>query len=107
MNFLRLLFDEVNEKIVLIDRNRKNFNCKRLFKLIAEHKSIEKKVQLYYSTLTRCTAYCLVGLIVGFIANLYVVIFSNNHIHKIFSFLTGFTCLMFEVMLMFEMVALT
>lgn len=47
VNYLKLRFDQVNEKIFKILNNKKRFNYKKLFKIISEHKSIERKTELY------------------------------------------------------------
>ena len=107
VNYVKLRFDQVNEKMLLINQNQKNFYYKRLFKLISEHKSIEKKVKLYNSKITRLFTCCLTGLTIGFISNLYVLIFSNDLIHKIFSFYIAFITLIFEVFCMLKIVVVT
>ena len=107
INYLRLRYDQINEKFLMIYNDKKKFQCKKLLKIISEHKSIERKTQLYNSRINRSLACCFIGLTIGMVANLYIMTFSNDSIHRIFSILTGSAILLFELIIMFEMVALT
>ena len=107
VNYLKLRFDQVNEKILNILNNKKRFNYKKLFKVISEHKSIETKTELYNSALNRCAACALAGITIGIIANLYIVTFSSNNIHKMFSLLSGSGAFIFELIIMLKVVMLS
>lgn len=107
VNYLKIRFDQVNEKMLAIYKNKNKFNMKKLLKIISEHKSIERKTQLYNLRINGSVRCCLIGLTIGLIANLYIVIFSHDNIHQIVSILNGSGILAFEIIIMSEMVALT
>ena len=107
INYIRLRFNQINEKLILIYDGKKKLNIKKLSKIMSEHKSIERKTQLYNSQLNRIILCWLTGMTIGMIACLYIVIFSKDYIHRIFSLFTASTVLIVEFIIIIEMAALT
>ena len=107
INYLRFRFNQINEKLLLIYNDKKKFNIKKLLKIMSEHKSIERKTQLYNLRINRSALGCLMGFTIGIVANLHIITFSNDPIHRIFSTLTALGVLIFETIIILEMVTLT
>ena len=107
VSYMKFRFNQINEKLLLIYDGKKKLNIKKLLKIISEHKSIERKMQLYNSRINRSILCIMIGLTIGMIANLYIVTFSNDFIHRMFSLFTASGVLLFEIVVMIEMVALT
>ena len=67
INYIRFRFNQINEKLLLIYNGEKKLNIKKLLKIILEHKSIERKMQLYNSRINRSVLCCMIVLTIGMI----------------------------------------
>ena len=107
VSYKKFRFNQINEKLILIYDDKKKLNIKKLSKIMSEHQSIERKIQLYNSRMNRIILCCMIGLTIQMIAYLYIVTFSKDYIHRIFSLFTASGVLIFEFIVMIEMAALT
>ena len=104
--YLKLRFNQINEKLIKIDK-MKSFKSKNLLKILLEHKSIECKVNLYNVNFNRCAAAVLFGMTLAFIANLHIVIESQNQLIRLYSFSISVSLFMIEASILFEIMSLT
>ena len=103
--YLKLRFNQINEKLIKMSK-RKLFKPKQLIKILLEHKSIEKKTELYNESFNRCAAVVLIGFTMGFIANLQIITFSKYQLNQLYSFSLGSSLLLLEIFISNEMVSL-
>lgn len=106
VNYLKFRFDQINEKLINVFKN-KTFKYKQLLKLLKEHKSIEKKTQLYNASFHRQAGFALIGLTSAIIASLYIINGSPNILDRILSFSFASSTLLMEIIILIEMVSLT
>lgn len=104
--YLKLRFNQINEKLMKVYKI-KSFKSKYLLKIILEHKSIEFKVKLCNSNFNRCAAAILFGMTLAFIANLYIIIFSQNQFIRLYSFSLSISLFVIETIILVEIMSLT
>ena len=106
VNYLKFRFDQINEKLISVFKNR-TFKYKHLLKLLKEHKSIEMKTQLYNASFDRQAGFALIGLTSAAIASLYIICGSPSLMNRILSFLFASSTLLMEIIILIQMVSLT
>lgn len=99
--YLKLRFNQINEKLMKIDK-MKSFKSKNLLKILLEHKSIECKVNVYNVNFNRCAAAVLFGMTLAFIANLHIIIESQNQLICLYSLSISISLFMIEASVLVE-----
>ena len=78
-----------------------------MLKILLEHKSIECKVNLYDVNFNRCAAAVLFGMTLAFIANLHIVIESQNQFIRLYSLSISISLFIIEASVLVETMSLT